>query len=154
RIQVWQLTFAVMRHSLLVFIVWGIFSTAALAQTGVADGSIKGIIRDPSGSAVGGARINARNTNTGFERATTSGAEGEFEAPLLPPGPYEIAVMANGFAEFHQTGIIVQLARSSSLDLTLQLVSVNESVTVQADASILTVGNTDVGGTLNSNAML
>jgi hypothetical protein len=130
-----------------------VFSASALGQTGVADGSIKGIIRDPSSAAITAARVTARNIETGFERSTLSGAEGEFEVPLLPPGRYEISVLANGFAEFRQTGIVVQLAKVSALDLTVQLVSVNESVTVHADASILTVGSTEVGGALDSNAM-
>jgi outer membrane receptor protein involved in Fe transport len=127
---------------------------AVLAQTGVADGSIKGVIQDPSGGALSGARVTARNIETGFERATSSGTDGGFEVPLLPPGRYEVTVVAAGFAEFRQTGVIVQLAKASGLDMTLQLPSLQESVSVQADASILTVDNIDVGGMVDSNAML
>jgi hypothetical protein len=126
----------------------------AVAQTGAADGSIKGVIQDPSNAAIVGARVAAHNVDTGFERATTSGSSGEFEVPLLPPGRYEVTVAVQGFAEFRQTGIVVQLAKASSLDISMRLPSVQENVTVQADASILTVSNTDVSGTLDSNAML
>src|SRR5215471_4821626 len=142
-----------MQRYLFVFVFSALFSTAALAQTGAADGSIRGSVKDPSGSAIAVARVTARNVDTGFERANTTSAEGVFEVPLLPPGHYEIAINANGFAEFHQTGIVVQLAKASSVDVTMRLASVQESVTVQADASILTLGNTDVGGALDSNAM-
>jgi len=97
--------------------------------------------------------VTARNVETGFERATTSGTQGEFEVPLLPPGRYEVAVTANGFAEFRQTGVNVRLAKASTLDVTLAVASTQESVTVKADASILTISSTDVSGTMDSNAM-
>jgi hypothetical protein len=130
-----------------------LLSRAALAQTGVADGSIKGVVQDSSSAAIVGARVAARNVETGFERATTSGTQGEFDVPLLPPGRYEVAVTANGFAEFRQTGIMVQLAKASTLDVTIAVASTQESVTVKADASILTISSTDVNGTMDSNAM-
>lgn len=84
----------------------------AFAQTGAADGSIRGTIQDASGSAVVGATAGARNLETGFERSTVSNQSGEFEVPLLIPGRYEVSVSANGFAPFKQTGIVVQLANS------------------------------------------
>jgi hypothetical protein len=130
-----------------------IFAGPVFTQTGVADGSIQGTVQDPSSAAVTGARITARNVETGFERSTTTGPEGGFEVPLLPPGRYEVAVTAAGFAEFRQIGIIVQLAKASGLDVMLQLPSAQAEVTVQADASILTLSDTAVSGTLDSNAM-
>jgi Carboxypeptidase regulatory-like domain/TonB dependent receptor len=125
----------------------------AFAQTGVADGSIKGVIQDSSNSAVVNALINARNLDTGFERSTTSRSEGSFEVPLLPPGRYEVSVAASGFAAYKQSGIVVQLAKASNVDVTLVVASTQESVTVQADASILTVASTDVSGNIDSKAM-
>jgi hypothetical protein len=85
-----------MQKYLFVLVLSALFSTAALAQTGVADGSIRGVVKDPSGSAIAGASVTARNVDTGFERANTTGAEGGFEVPLLPPGHYEVTINAAG----------------------------------------------------------
>src|ERR1700688_564477 len=92
-----------------------------MAQTGAADGTIRGTILDPSGGAVLGASVTARNLETGFERGATSGQAGDYEVPLLPPGRYELKISAKGFATFDQTGILVQLSKASSLDVRLVL---------------------------------
>jgi hypothetical protein len=125
----------------------------ACAQTGVADGSIGGVIRDPSSAAVANAAVNARNLDTGFERSSLSNQEGQFDVPLLPPGRYEVSISVQGFAPFKQTGIVVRLAKTSNLEVRLSLASSEQSVSVDADASILTTSSTDVSGDLNAKAM-
>jgi carboxypeptidase family protein/TonB-dependent receptor-like protein len=125
----------------------------AFAQIGAAGGSIRGTVQDPAGSAVPKAAVKARNIDTGFERSALSSQDGEFEVPLLAPGRYEVTVAANGFAPFTQTGVVVQLAKASALDIRLALASAQQSVTVEADATILNTATTDVSGHLNSKAM-
>ena len=76
-----------------------------VAQTGVADGSIRGTIHDSSNAPVSSASVNAKNLETGFERNAVSNQVGDFEVPLLLPGRYEVSISVNGFAPFRQTGI-------------------------------------------------
>src|ERR1700730_14056701 len=104
------------------------FFVPAFAQTGAADGSIRGTVQDASGSAVVSATVKAKNIETGFERSTASKQSGEFEVPLLLPGRYEIAVSASGFAPFTQTGVVVQLSKASTLDIRLSVASSQQSV--------------------------
>src|SRR5271157_4736434 len=137
-------------HKLLLLVL---LCVPASAQTGVADGSIGGVIHDPSSAAVANAAVNARNLDTGFERSSSSNQEGQFEVPLLPPGRYEVSISVQGFAPFKQTGIVVRLAKTSDLEVKLSLASSEQSVSVEADASILTTSSTDVSGDLNSKAM-
>ena len=130
-----------------------LLSVRLFAQTGTAGGSIRGSIQDPSGSAVVGATVKTRNLETGFERSTLSTDSGEFEVPLLLAGRYEVTVAAKGFAAFTQTGVVVQLAKPSTLDIRLALESAQQTVTVQADATILNTSTSDVSGDMNSKAM-
>ena len=130
-----------------------LFCVPAFGQTGAADGSIRGIVTDPTGSAVPGAAIKARNLGTGFERATSSGQSGEFEVPLLLPGEYEVTVSAKGFAAFTQTGIAVRLAKASTLDVRLNVEASQQAVSVTGDAAILNTTTADVSGGMNSKAM-
>jgi hypothetical protein len=141
-----------MSRCLAISILIALSYLPALSQTGVADGSIKGSIQDSSGAAINGAKISARNLDSGFERSTTS-ADGIFEVPLLPPGRYQLEVTASGFAPYRQSGIVVQLAKVSGIDVKLAVAATQESVTVLADASILTVATTDDSGTMDSKAM-
>ena len=56
------------------------------------------MVRDPNNAVINNAGVRARNLDTGFERRTTSNAEGEFGLPLLPLGRYEVTFTAPGFA--------------------------------------------------------
>src|SRR5690348_14820371 len=117
-----------MQKILLFMLLLGI---PAMAQTGAAGGSIRGTILDPSGSAIASAPVDARNLETGFERAAISNQSGEYDVPLLQPGRYEVTVSAKGFAPFKQTGIVVQLSKASTLDVRLSVASSQQSVTVE-----------------------
>src|SRR5262245_37415950 len=90
-----------------------------LAQSGTANGNIRGVVHDPSGAAVARASIRAHNRQTGYERKAMSDDLGGFELPLLPVGAYDVQVTAPGFASFEQRGVMVELARAS--DLTVRL---------------------------------
>jgi hypothetical protein len=136
-----------------ILLALALLTIPAAAQVGVADGSIRGTIHDPSGAVVSGAPVSAKNLDTGFERSTTSGDSGEFEVPLLLPGRYEVKISAKGFAVYTQTGIVVQLAKSSNLDVHIQVEATGQIANVEADASILTTSSSDVSGTVNGLAM-
>ena len=138
---------------LAVLYILCLFSISAHAQTGVADGSIRGIVLDPSGTPVTGASAIAKNLDTGFQRTAVSNDSGEYEIPLLPPGPYDVTVSAKGFGTFEQTGINVLLSKASSLDVRLGVAASQQSVTVEGDATILTTTGFDIGGDVNARAM-
>ena len=55
-------------------------------------GTILGTVTDPSGNLVTGATVKVRNTGTGLERTTTTGADGGYSVPELPVGSYSVAV--------------------------------------------------------------
>ena len=137
----------------MIFILGIILGTTATAQTGAADGSIRGSVVDTSGSPVSGATAIAKNLATGFQRNGVSNDSGKYEVPLLPPGRYEISVSAKGFATFEQTGIVVQLSKVSTLDVRLGVASAQQSITVVGDTTILTTSGADVGGDVNAKAM-
>lgn len=127
--------------------------SSLFAQTGVANGSIRGLVHDPSGAAVGKASVRAKNSETGFLREAVSEPSGRFELPLLPLGSYEVTVTAPGFAVQSQSGVQVTLDRASDLDLRLSMASTQETITVQSDASILSTSSFNIGGGLNEKSM-
>lgn len=125
----------------------------AMAQTGIANGSIRGVVRDATGASVQGASIRAKNQETGYVRESATGAEGRFDLPLLPLGPYDVQVQAQGFARHERRGVTVRLDQASDLDITISVAETQETVTVTADASLLSTSTFDVSGGLNERSM-
>jgi len=131
-----------------------VFTTSAcLAQSGQANGSIRGSVSDPSGSAVIHAAVISANLATGFERDAETNSRGEFELPLLPLGAYRVKVSAPGFSPFVQSGVRVELDKNSTLNVALQVGSSQQSVTVESDAGILNTQTFDVTANLNQKSM-
>jgi hypothetical protein len=122
-------------------------------QAGVATGSIRGTVRDPGGAAVTSALAEVKNLDTGFERQASTDENGFFEAPLLRVGRYEVTVKAQGFAIYRQKGVAVELGRASDVSVRLALAVAEQSVTVDADATILTTSGSSVSGGLNLRSM-
>ena len=71
--------------SLLVF-----FAAAAAHAQQTATSQISGVVQDPSGAAIPGAEVRVTQTDTGFVRTATTGADGSYTIPNLPVGPYRL----------------------------------------------------------------
>jgi hypothetical protein len=68
-------------------------------------GTIGGVVTDPTGAAIAGAKITVVETHTGTKVPAESDAAGQYTAPLLLPGDYEIAVQMQGFKAFDRKGV-------------------------------------------------
>ena len=62
--------------------------TPQLRGQAVGGGQIQGSVVDSSGAVVAGAQVEATQTESGFKRQTTSGADGGYSLPNLPVGSY------------------------------------------------------------------
>jgi len=114
-----------------------LFASLGRAQTGAVNGAIEGVVVDATGSGVPGALVRARNMQTGFTREARSDDSGRFAVPLLPLGAYEVTVEAPGFATYTRSGIDVGVGQASFLRVELTIAPTQQTVTVEADASIL-----------------
>lgn len=113
------------------------FATAALclaislpgaAQT--VTGTLDGRIADQVGALIPGAKVTARNVETGVERSTTSNETGYFQMPFLPLGQYDVTAQLKGFTTVTAKNIGVTLNKTSTITITLKVSAVEESVTV------------------------
>lgn len=95
--------------------------------------SLSGNVTDPTGAAITGAHIAARNTATNVVVNTTSGGDGRYALSQLPPGPYELTAEAEGFRKFTRRGITLNVGDKAGIDLRLEVGSLAESVTVTAE---------------------
>src|SRR5258708_33801902 len=111
-----------------------------MAQDG-GGATLVGTVKDATGAQVGGAKVTVVNTATSFITETTTSAEGAYYVPYLTPGDYRVKVSAAGFKEFVREGITLRSAEVPRVDITLELGSLNDSVTVSASASLLNTEN-------------
>ncbi len=139
----------------LVSLLFGLtlLSRIAPAQTSDVTSSIAGIVRDTSGAAVSGAAVEAVARDTGFVRTTQTRDDGSFTLPLLNVGQYNLTVRAASFARFEQNGIDVRLGYATPVSITLQPGADTQTVTVEANASILNTETFDISDGLNQRSL-
>jgi len=126
-----------------------LISAAASVHAQTTNGSIEGSVTDPSGSALAGVSVTARNMDTGLTQATTTTQAGIYSLPNLPPGRYSVTVEAPNLKKFAQEGVTVTTGTAISLNIPMQLGAVSESVTVTADASQLQTTTSEIGATVS-----
>ena len=100
-------------------------------------GTITGTVADPTGALVPGATLSLKHAETGAAYASRTTETGNYTLPSLPSGNYELTVEGPGFRKYVQSGIQVQVATTLRLDVTLQLGSAAETVTVSSSAPLL-----------------
>lgn len=113
---------------LFVAIVLLFSAAAARAQSGNS-GSIEGVVKDPSGSAVENAKVEISYVVSGFHRETTTGADGSFKFTNMPFNSYHTVVNAPGFAAYTQD-VEVRSSVPTKIEIDLKLGTEETSVTV------------------------
>jgi hypothetical protein len=107
-------------------------------------GTITGIITDPAGAVIANANVEVRNTETNAPYPTVTTETGAYTVPRLPPGPYSVTVSAPGFKQLTRSGLSVDAGQIVPLDLRLEVGATTESVTVQAEATLLKTETGDI----------
>src|SRR5262249_4684613 len=69
-------------------------------------GAIAGVVIDPAGAPVAWVRVSTTNRVTGLIRNLTTSTEGDYSAPALPPGVYQMAAEAAGFTLLERTATV------------------------------------------------
>jgi hypothetical protein len=121
----------------------------ALAQVG-GTGSIEGTVTDPSGGIVPGASVTAINVATGVETASKTTNSGFFVLTTLPAGEYRVTIKAAGFETLNQEHVVVDALATVGLNPKLQVGQASESITVQAEPSILKADDVALGSSIEN----
>ena len=108
-------------------------------------GNIRGTVTDPSGAVIRGAAVTARQAETGLSRATTTDRDGNYVLLELPIGHYRLQVAANGFQEYVQDGITLNVNETASVSARLAVGSEKEQILVSADAELIEPTVTSMG---------
>ncbi len=115
---------------------------------------IQGTVVDATGAAVAGANVQAKQTETGAIRTAVSDVNGTYVLANLQIGPYRIEVRKEGFSTYVQTGIVLQVATSPTVDIQMKVGAVSDQVQVVADAALVEAEATGVGTVIENQRIL
>jgi hypothetical protein len=120
---------------------------AAFAQTNIS-GDIVGSVTDPTGAAVANANVSVTSDATGQTKSVTTGTNGQYRIPLLPPGSYKVSITAPGF-ETSSMAVIVAAGTSASGDAKLTVGQSSTTISVTAESPLLHTDDAQVSTTFD-----
>ena len=115
---------------------------------------ITGRVTDPSGSAIVGATVVAKNEARGTEWPTTSNEDGIYSLPRVPVGTYSLKIEAKGFKTSLQPALTLEVNQRARLDVRMEVGGIAETVTVSAEAALLQTDTTQVGSVISAETIV
>jgi len=139
-----------MRRILIVCAILA-FASSAIAQ--VNKSNLTGIVRDATGAAVPQVAIKLTNTGTGAVRSELSDASGFYRFTLVDRGKYRLEAEHPGFKRFRQDDVELQTGETTTIDISLTVGEVAESVTVTAESALLRTETGAIGTTVSTQVL-
>jgi hypothetical protein len=100
--------------------------------------ALTGVITDANGGAIESAAVNARNIATGIRIEALTNYEGYYTIPRLDPGEYELTVRKSGFRMATRPAFKLDVGQVARVDMSLTVGDIQQTVTVLAEAPIVT----------------
>src|ERR1041384_7980528 len=121
-----------------------LFATTSMsAQSTTA--TLQGTVIDQTGAVVPNAEIKITNTATNLIRTTKTDSTGSYLVPALPIGTYNIEVTASGLGKQIVTGLVLDVGRTVSQNLTLKPAAVQETISITGEAPVVESTTMTVG---------
>ena len=133
-------------NSALLF-MFAVSSTALLAQFDT--GSITGLVKDTSGSAVPGANMTLVDTSTGINITTRTNEAGVYEFPNVRVGSYKVTAEKAGFSLAAAGGVVVSVSTRTRVDLNLAVGEVTQTVEVTGSTPLIESETSQRGQVVN-----
>jgi hypothetical protein len=130
-----------------------LFARIGSAQT-VAIAQISGVVSDESGGALPGVEVQVTQTATGAVRFVVTDDHGQYLLGNLPIGPYQLEAKLQGFSTYERTGLTLTVGANPVINVTLKIGTLQETVTVAANAAMVETRNTGVGTTMTEEQMV
>jgi hypothetical protein len=117
-------------------------------------GRIAGTITDSSGATVASAKITIINEATRISRNVTADKNGYFAADELPAGTYTVTSEETGFKTTTKTGNVLTAGGRLTVDLSLQVGVMSETVTVTAIGETINTTSGEISTTITQQQVL
>jgi hypothetical protein len=116
-------------------------------------GELRGKVIDAQNAVLPGATIVARNEASGQFREIVSGDDGSFFMSALTPGSYEVSGALSGFKKYQRKGVRVEVGKTLSIDLQLEVGGIEQEVTVTAESPIVDTTSKQLGGSVQTQEL-
>src|SRR6187401_1873766 len=115
---------------------------------------LNGRVTDSSGALLPGVTVTATQTATGLVRTVVTDGDGNYLISSLPAGPYRLEVSLQGFKSYAQTGLVLTVGATPTVNAALELGSLEETVTVDAAAPIVDVRSAGISNVVENEEIL
>jgi len=133
-----------------LFLVISAFAVSACAQT---TGRITGVVKDASGGVIARAEVQAVNEATGENWKSATDDAGNYSFVLLPPGLYQIEVVAGGFKTAVSKDVPVRITETTTNNVSLAVGSQVEKIIVNDSPPLLQTDGPQLGRVVGSRAV-
>ena len=117
-------------------------------------GSIAGVVRDATGGALIHATVKVINESTGVPSSAAVSADGAYRATQLQPGFYTITAESEGFKQAELRGIKVDVGGTVTQDVSLEIGSLTETISVVGQTNLVETTSGRVGTTVQVDHVL
>src|SRR5437773_7479831 len=114
-------------------------------------GTISGVVRDISGAVIPGVMVTAKHTESGLTRTALTNETGAYSVQFLPVGAYEITAELAGFKQQVRRGINLVVGQEAVVNVTLEVGTVAETITVTGEAPIVNTTLSSTSGLINES---
>jgi trimeric autotransporter adhesin len=129
-----------------------LLGSAVDAHAQTFQGGLRGAVKDAQG-VIPGVTVTLTNAATGVSRDTVTNDSGEFSFPALDPGNYDVKAAVTGFKTFERRGIRIATQTFVTLDITMEVGTLEETITVTADAPLIETSNASHADVLDAKTL-
>ncbi len=135
--------------ALAIALIWLAPATARAQGTS----EIKGTVQDAQKGVLPGVTVTIRNQATGMFRETQTSSDGTYLILNVPPGTYDLTAELSGFMRFQRAAVVLEIGRTASIDIQLQVGGLEEAVTVTGETPLVDTTSKEVGGNIGGREM-
>ncbi len=133
--------------ALVIMVVVGPHAPAWARQ---ATSELQGRVLDEQGGILPGVGIVVTNEETGQFRESVSNPDGSYFVSRMTPGSYRLSAQLQGFKKYERAGLRLEVGRTTTMDVKLEIGAFEESVTVTTETPLVDVSSKELGGNIQS----
>jgi hypothetical protein len=126
------------------------FAVPAAAQQFT--GGVRGAVRDANG-VIPGVTVTLTNEGTNISRETVTNDVGQYNFPAVAPGNYTLRAQVSGYKRYESKGLTVGTQQFLTIDVTLDVGAIEESVTVTGQSPLIDTSSASTGAVLDRQSL-
>ncbi|HET6176852.1 MAG TPA: carboxypeptidase-like regulatory domain-containing protein [Candidatus Sulfotelmatobacter sp.] len=134
-----------------VLLFSSLLSSVLVAQSTT---SLRGVVSDSKGAVLPGATVKIYDSQTGFTRIVTSGADGVYQFLQIPPATYSLTISANGFANVQRENVTLLVNSPATLNFSMQVEGTTIKVEVTSEAPLVNTQDASIGNAFSERQLI